>query len=38
MDIETHGEEEAPEPEGKNIPAGVVVDYWLKDAPGPKKR
>ena len=36
MDVEAHGEEEAPEPEGKNVPAGVVVDYWLKDAPGPQ--
>ena len=36
MNIEAPGEEEAPEPEGRNIPAGVVVDYWLKDAPGPQ--
>jgi photosystem II stability/assembly factor-like uncharacterized protein len=38
MDIAKHDEEDAPEPEGKNIPAGVVVDYWLKDAPGPNEK
>ena len=27
------GEDEAPRPAGKNPPAGVVVDYWLKDKP-----
>ena len=38
VDIEARDEEDAPEPEGRNIPAGVAVDYWLKDAPGPNDR
>ena len=38
VDIEAPDEEDAPEPEGRNIPAGVVVDYWLKDAPGPNEK
>jgi hypothetical protein len=38
VDIEAPDEEDAAEPEGRNIPAGVVVDYWLKDAPGPNEK
>jgi photosystem II stability/assembly factor-like uncharacterized protein len=38
MDIHARGEEDEPEAEGKNMPAGVVVDYWLKDAPKPNDR
>ena len=33
MDIEARDEEDDEPAEGRNIPAGVVVDYWLKDAP-----
>ena len=28
-----HEGEDEPEAAGANVPAGVVVDYWLKDAP-----
>jgi photosystem II stability/assembly factor-like uncharacterized protein len=33
MNIETRDEEDEGQTEGRNAPAGVVVDYWLKDAP-----
>jgi photosystem II stability/assembly factor-like uncharacterized protein len=33
MDVEPADEDEGPRTAGQNIPAGVVVDYWLKDAP-----
>jgi photosystem II stability/assembly factor-like uncharacterized protein len=33
MDIDSADENEGPQTEGRNMPAGVVVDYWLKDAP-----
>ena len=36
MDIDVRGEEDEPQVEGKNMPAGVVVDYWLKEAPESK--
>ncbi len=38
MDIDARDEEDEPEAEGKNLPAGVVVDYWLKDVPKPNDR
>jgi len=33
MDIDSADEDEGPQTEGRNMPAGAVVDYWLKDAP-----
>ena len=33
MDIEKPDEDEPPRPVGANMPAGVVVSYWLKDKP-----
>jgi photosystem II stability/assembly factor-like uncharacterized protein len=33
MDVDPPDEADGPQTEGRNIPAGVVVDYWLKDAP-----
>ncbi len=34
MDIDTRDDEDEPRRAvGENMPAGVVVDYWLKDAP-----
>ncbi len=33
MDVDARDEEDGPQTEGQNMPAGVVVDYWLKDAP-----
>jgi len=33
IDVDTRDEEDEPQTAGKNMPAGVVVDYWLKDAP-----
>ncbi len=38
MDIDARGDEDETEAAGKNMPAGVVVDYWLKDAPKPNDR
>jgi photosystem II stability/assembly factor-like uncharacterized protein len=33
MDIRKPGEDEPPAAAGQNMPAGVVVDYWLKENP-----
>jgi|KBSSwiStaDraftv2_1062776.scaffolds.fasta_scaffold02420_2 photosystem II stability/assembly factor-like uncharacterized protein len=33
MDIEKRDEDEPPRAAGANPPAGVIVDYWLKDKP-----
>jgi photosystem II stability/assembly factor-like uncharacterized protein len=30
--------DEQPRPEGQNMPAGVVVSYWLKEKPSPTDR
>jgi photosystem II stability/assembly factor-like uncharacterized protein len=33
MDVVARDEEDDGPAEGRNMPAGVLVDYWLKDAP-----
>ena len=33
LDVETPDEDEPPRAAGANLPAGVVVSYWLKDKP-----
>ncbi|HEY1435401.1 MAG TPA: glycosyl hydrolase [Thermoanaerobaculia bacterium] len=33
LDVDPPDEEDDTPSEGRNVPAGVVVDYWLKDAP-----
>ncbi len=38
MDVDARDEEEGPRGAGRNVPPGVVVDYWLKDAPGESDR
>jgi hypothetical protein len=41
MQIETPDEEdqpERPEPVGKNMPNGLLIDYWLKDKPAEKSK
>jgi photosystem II stability/assembly factor-like uncharacterized protein len=38
MDVQKPEEEELPRHVGQNIPAGVVVNYWLKDKPSEKDK
>jgi photosystem II stability/assembly factor-like uncharacterized protein len=40
MDVDPSDDEDDDEPQtaGRNMPGGVVVDYWLKDAPGENQR
>jgi photosystem II stability/assembly factor-like uncharacterized protein len=33
LDLDPREEQDEPQTGGKNMPAGVLVDYWLKDAP-----
>ena len=33
---QTFGEDDAPRSLGKNLPNGVIVNYWLREKPGPK--
>ncbi len=33
LDLDPRDEEDEPQTAGKNMPPGVLVDYWLKDAP-----
>ena len=37
IDVQKPEEEELPRPVGQNIPAGVVVNYWLKEKPTEKE-
>ena len=40
MDIDASDDEDetAPRTDGENMPAGVVVNYWLRDAPKDKQK